>query len=35
MQNEISTWKRMSFILLTLVLAFVIGYAIFTGGNLR
>jgi len=35
MQNEISNWKRMSFILLTLVLAFIIGYAIFTGGNLR
>ena len=32
MNNEISVWKRLFFIILTLVLAFVVSYALFTGG---
>lgn len=32
MKNEISVWKRLVFITLTVVLAFVISYALFTGG---
>lgn len=32
MNNEISVWKRLVFITLTLVLAFVVSYVLFTGG---
>lgn len=35
MNNEISLWKRLSFVTLTVVLAFVVGYALFTGGVFR
>ena len=35
MKNEISAWKRLCFILLTVAIALVIGYAIYTGGNIR
>ena len=32
MKNEISVWKRLMFITLTVALAFVVSYALFTGG---
>ena len=32
MKNEISVWKRLAFITLTVVLAFVLSYVLFTGG---
>lgn len=32
MKNEISVWKRLVFITLTVVLAFVLSYVLFTGG---
>ena len=32
MKNEISVWKRLVFITLTVALAFVVSYALFTGG---
>lgn len=35
MNNEISHWKRATFILVTVVLLFIIGYALFTGGAFR
>ena len=34
MKNNISLWKRIAFIGITLLIAFVIGYALYTGGNL-
>lgn len=34
MKNEISTSKRLLFIGMTLVLAFMLGYLLFTGGVL-
>lgn len=33
--NEIPRWKRLLYILLLLILAFLVGYLIFTGGNLE
>ena len=35
MKNEISVAKRLLFISLTIVLAFLLGYFLFTGGVLR
>ena len=32
MNNEISLWKRLTFITVTVALAFIVGYALFTGG---
>ena len=35
MKNEISVWKRLAFITLTVAAVFVIGYLLFTGGAFR
>lgn len=32
MNNEISLWKRLTFIILTLAIVFLVFYALFTGG---
>ena len=34
MKNNIALWKRLVFIGITLLIAFVVGYFIYTGGNL-
>ena len=32
---KISLYKRLTYILLTLVIIFIVGYVFFTGGNLQ
>lgn len=34
MKNNIALWKRLVFIGITLLIAFVVGYIFYTGGNL-
>ena len=33
--NEIKLWKRLAFVVLTILLIFVVGYIIFTWRNLQ
>lgn len=33
--NKITVWKRLLYILITVLIIFVVGYLVFTGGNLE